>query len=199
MAGLVPPSTSIDAVGTTWMPGSSPGMTTERDGAVGVGKRPWHDGAFGPHRRAPCPPSGGVRRGETEARRHCELACGNEGPRLCPPDDSRGWRDRLPRHCERSEAIQSPVRHPGLLRCARNDGGKSFDAERPRMAERAYAFFSTDTKNPSVPVRRGVISQPSSDFSAASAKASALSQRTVAVWSWGWMENSGWRATKPRT
>jgi hypothetical protein len=30
---------------------------------------------------------------------------------------------RLPtlRHCERSEAIQNPARHPGLLRCARND------------------------------------------------------------------------------
>ena len=44
-----------------------------------------------------------------------------------------------------------------------------------------HAFFSTDTKNPSVPVRRGVISQPSADFSAAFSKSSALSQSTLAV------------------
>ena len=44
-----------------------------------------------------------------------------------------------------------------------------------------HAFFSTETKNPSVPVRRGVISQPSGDLSAAFSKSSALSQSTLAV------------------
>ena len=46
-------------------------------------------------------------------------------------------------------------------------------------------FFNTDTKNPSVPVRRGVISQPSGVWSAALAKSSALSQSAVAVCSVG--------------
>ena len=46
---------------------------------------------------------------------------------------------------------------------------------------RLHAFFSTETKNPSVPVRRGVISQPSADLSAAFSKSSALSQSTLAV------------------
>src|SRR5262249_31680478 len=62
-----------------------------------------------------------------------------------------------------------------------------------------HAFLTTDTKNPSVPVRRGVISQPSSVRSAASAKASALSHSTLAVSSGDTTENSGWRATKART
>ena len=44
-----------------------------------------------------------------------------------------------------------------------------------------HAFFSTETKNPSVPVRRGVISHPSGDFSAAFSKSSALSHSTLAV------------------
>ena len=51
----------------------------------------------------------------------------------------------------------------------------------PTLRLRDHAFFSTDTKNPSVPVRRGVISQPSADFSAAFSKSSALSQSTLAV------------------
>ena len=49
------------------------------------------------------------------------------------------------------------------------------------MTTCSHAFFSTDTKNPSVPVRRGVISQPSADCSAAAAKSSALSHSTLAV------------------
>ena len=77
-----------------------------------------------------------------------------------------------PKPTGRREAIQSPARRPGLLRFARNDG-------------ESYAFFSTDTKNPSVPVRRGVISQPSGWRSAASANASALSHKTLAVCSGG--------------
>src|SRR3954454_16559927 len=59
-------------------------------------------------------------------------------------------------------------------------------------------FFSTDTKNPSVPVRRGVISHPSDDSSAAAAKSSALSHSTPAVCDGGTTENSGCRATKAR-
>src|SRR5437588_396776 len=47
--------------------------------------------------------------------------------------------------------------------------------------------------------RRGVISQPSSDCSAACAKSSALSQSTLAVCPGGTTENSGCRATNART
>src|SRR3954451_225575 len=64
---------------------------------------------------------------------------------------------------------------------------------------RDHAFFSTDTKNPSVPVRRGVISQPSSERSAACSKSSALSQSTRAVSFGGWIENSEWRPMKALT
>ena len=55
-------------------------------------------------------------------------------------------------------------------------------------------FRMTDTKNPSVPVRRGVISQPSSERNAAATNSSALSQSTLAVSSGGTTENSGCRA-----
>src|SRR6266700_4542216 len=61
-----------------------------------------------------------------------------------------------------------------------------------------HAFFSTDTKNPSVPVRRGVIKSPSADCSVAAAKSSALSHSTVVVCDGGTTANSGWRATKFR-
>src|SRR3954463_6519807 len=71
---------------------------------------------------------------------------------------------------------------------AGNDGGS-----------RQHPFFITDTKNLSVPVRLGVISQPSGVSSAALAKSSALSHSTLAVCSGGTTENSGWRSTKART
>src|ERR1700716_65626 len=57
-----------------------------------------------------------------------------------------------------------------------------------------HAFFNTLTKNPSVLVLRGVISQPSADSSAAAAKSSALSHSTPAVCCGGTTENSGCRA-----
>ena len=63
----------------------------------------------------------------------------------------------------------------------------------------AACFFSTLTKNPSVPVRRGVISQPSGEASAASAKASALSHSAVTVCAGGRTANSGWRVRKALT
>ena len=53
-----------------------------------------------------------------------------------------------------------------------------------------YRLLKTATKNPSVPVRRGVISQPSGEASAAAAKASALSHSTEAVSSGGTTANS---------
>ncbi len=46
--------------------------------------------------------------------RHCDRS-----PRQC--DRSPRHCEGSPRHCERSEAIQAYK--PGLLRCARNDGG----------------------------------------------------------------------------
>ena len=64
----------------------------------------------------------------------------------------------------------------------------------------AYRLLSTDTKNPSVPVRRGVISQPSGDCSAALARRRRpcpRARRRSA--SGGTTANSGWRATKART
>ena len=57
-------------------------------------------------------------------------------------------------------------------------------------------LFSTDTKNPSVPVRRGVISRPSADCSVAAANSSALSQSTVTVCAGGTTAKSGWRREK---
>jgi hypothetical protein len=80
--------------------------------------------------------------------------------------------------------------HPRLLLGPRK---KVVDARDKPGHDDLYeaAFFSTDTKNPSVPVRRGVISQPSGDFSAASANASALSQSTLAVCSGATSANSG--------
>src|SRR5690349_2843552 len=68
-----------------------------------------------------------------------------------------------------------------------------------RVSAAHQPFRNTLTKNPSVPVRRGVISQPSSERSAACAKSSALSQSTLTVSSGGTTENSGWRARKART
>ena len=55
-----------------------------------------------------------------------------------------------------------------------------------------------DTKNPSVPVRRGVISKPSGDCRTAPANSLALSPNTVTVSAGGTSVNSGWRATKAR-
>ncbi len=57
---------------------------------------------------------------------------------------------------------------PGIHVFAELEQGKTWMAgTSPAMtnlvAQPSYAFFSTETKNPSVPVRRGVISQPSSD------------------------------------
>ena len=49
------------------------------------------------------------------------------------------------------------------------------------------------------PVRRGVISQPSAERSAAFSKSSALSHSTLAVSCGGTTANSGWRAAKART
>src|SRR5262249_34695521 len=72
-------------------------------------------------------------------------------------------------------------------------------ARRARLCPPYETFFSTETKNPSVPVRRGVISQPSADCSAASANASALSQSTPAVCSGGTTVNSEWRPTNALT
>src|SRR5215475_14885090 len=46
-----------------------------------------------------------------------------------------------------------------------------------------------DTKNPSVPVRRGVISQPSGDWSAEAPKTPALSPSAEALCSGGTTEN----------
>jgi hypothetical protein len=52
-------------------------------------------------------------------------------------------------------------------------------------------LLSTDTKNPSVPVRRGVISRPSGDCRVAATKSSALSHSTAAVCAEGTTVNSG--------
>src|SRR5205085_1643940 len=57
---------------------------------------------------------------------------------------SRSSRNPSTRHCERSEAIQSPAHDSGLLRCARNDGRESQDtdehgARRPGAPETARA------------------------------------------------------------
>src|SRR3982075_4764833 len=81
-----------------------------------------------------------------------------------------------------------------------------FVASAPRNDEGGFCpgsqggacLFSTDTKNPSVPVRRGVINSPSGDCSVAAANSSALSHSTVIVCDGGNTANSGWRATKPR-
>src|SRR5437016_1741026 len=67
------------------------------------------------------------------------------------------------------------------------------------QVESSYCFFSTDTKNPSVPVRRGVISQPSADCLAAAANASALSHSMLAVCDGATTVKPPWRRRKPRT
>ncbi len=69
-----------------------------------------------------------------------------------------------------------------ILRCAIAHRSSPFG--RPGMTEPRYDAvrrFKIATKNPSVPVRRGVISQPSGDCSAALANASALSPSAVTV------------------
>ena len=73
---------------------------------------------------------------------------------------------------------------------------------RPGMTnddELNYPSFSTDTKNPSVPVRRGVIKSPSELCSVAAEKSSALSHSAVTTCEGGTTAKSGWRARKART
>ncbi len=59
--------------------------------------------------------------------------------------------------------------------------------------------FTMDTKNPSVPVRRGVINNPSGDCSVAAANSSAFSPSAVTVCDGDTTLNSGCLATKART
>src|SRR5258708_39194392 len=61
-----------------------------------------------------------------------------------------------------------------------------------RSRAQDYAcLFSTDTKNPSVPVRRGVISQPSGACCVAAANSSGFSHNTVMVGDGGTTAHSG--------
>ena len=64
-------------------------------------------------------------------------------------------------------------------------------AEQPFANEAlGQRFAITDTKNPSVPVRRGVISSPSGVWIVAARKSSALSHNAAAVWAGGITVNS---------